>query len=260
MITLKKDGNFYRKEDHKSEECMIDDALIKYLNDAFEIETGVTFGQLMSHMLNNTSAYDMVFGSHLGHYWLVEWKDDFEKDPVKNDDTEIKYLEVRHAQIEINASGPNKYGIVDVDIYDEFHGIGDWGKDEQGNEQGDGGVSIEYTSLSELKNLQLKLNKDVTFCDNNTFEKICTMQRYFTVYEVLSAILYEISWAGPPKQRDKTWKGIMSDIDEAEKSELVRFSTPEEMFERLDKRIEEFKAKAKEKLNGTQTSNDSTNT
>lgn len=245
MIQFKSDGSIFKKFDDDKTVKQITTDLVPYLNEAIEFEGGLTFETFMQHIFNHEDIYSMVFASHLGHYPLHSWKEEFYKDYEKdNDAVDIEYLEVMHAYIEINMSGPNQFGITEVDIYHEFHGVGSWGKDENGKET-IGGIAVEFTPLNELKNYELKLNNQVKFLDLNTFDEICTMEHYFTVYDVISTILYEISWSGSPRERDKKSKEILSEIKKAEKSE-TRYLSHDEVFSNLEKRIEEFKKDKKD--------------
>ena len=245
MITLKADGKFYHKRDDSKKLDEVPGDLIPHLNDAFEIEEGSTFGQFMTHIFHHYQTYGMVFSSHLGHYPLGYWLEDFDKSPTERKD--MDYLEVRHSGVSLNISGKKDSYLNDAEIYDEFHGIGDWDEDSGADPGTKGGIAIEYTSLRELKNYPLKLNTEFVVTNAQTFDVVCKMEKYFTVYDVISAILYEISWAGPPTNRDVQWKRIIADVkksrEELDKGNLEKFSTAEEMFARLDKRIEELKKK-----------------
>ena len=243
VITLKKDGEFYRSEYGDSKKSTkVRATLIPYLNDGFEIEDGVTFEQFMKHLFNYHREYDAVFQSHLGHFSLALWADEFNK-PIpeaKNDD--MKWVEVSHAAIEINSGSEyDEFKTNDVSIYNSFDG---WGMyDKEGNM---GAFGVEYTPLNELKKYPFKLNKEQVFANAKGFKTICTMTAEFTVYDVIGAVLYEISWAGSPEGRDDQLKEITDRIDEIKKDVKDGksvFKTPEEFFADMDAKIKEFKDK-----------------
>lgn len=82
-----------------------------------------------------------------------------------------------------------------------FHGYGDWHL-EEGPEKG--GIAIEYTALNEYKGAELKLDVIDNVYSMKSVEPILKGTRKFTVYDVIYAILYEITWAGDvSKGRDK---------------------------------------------------------
>ena len=189
----------------------------------------------MTHIFEHHQIYSDVFSSHLGHYPLNLWIEDFNKSVSENYKMYMEYISVNHSNIIIE---PNVCCNVDVDIYDTFDCYGQYDTDKDGNPISSL-VGIEYTSLCELKNYTLKLNKEIIFTNNKTCDTICTMQRYFTVYDVIGTILYEISWSGPPTKRDKVFNEILNSVENSKKEGI--FLTAEEMFSNLDKRIEEFK-------------------
>ena len=242
VITLKKDGEFYRSESVDSKESKkVIGTLIPYLNDGFEIEDGVTFEQFMKHLFEYHHDYNLVFQSHLGHFDLTLWADEFEK-PIpeaKNDD--MKHVQVSHATIELHLDGePNEFGITDVPIYDSFDGWGVY--DKEGNM---GAFGVEFTPLNELKKYPFKLDKEQVFV-NGRFKTICTMTAEFTVYDVIGAVLYEISWSGSPVERDAQSKEIFDRVDEIQKEikdGTAKFKTPDEFFKDMDAKIKEFKDK-----------------
>jgi len=89
----------------------------------------------------------------------------------------------------------------DFDHYVDFGGWGPWGGDYEGEPQ-KGGIAVEFTPLYEYKDLELRLDPKVTIYDvTNTKPgepvKIAgTGIQKFTVYDVVCAILDEITWAG----------------------------------------------------------------
>lgn len=58
-----------------------------------------------------------------------------------------------------------------------------------------GGIAIEFTPLNEYKNMELRLetNSDIY---GDTREPLLRGTRRFTVYDVIDAVLSEITWSG----------------------------------------------------------------
>jgi hypothetical protein len=77
---------------------------------------------------------------------------------------------------------------------------------------------IEYTPINELKTLPVYLNDTMKYVDvKDNWKEVFSVHVGFTVYDVIGAILYEISWAGSPKHRDAQWGRIVGDVEEARK-------------------------------------------
>jgi hypothetical protein len=217
MITLKKDGEFYYSKDFGKEEIHVEGSLIPFLDNSMEIESGVTFFQFMTLIFRFADEYDTVFSSHLGHHPLMLWYKEFCLPPKMQKDG-MEYLEVAHSSMELNLSGKSKFN--DVEIYDVFHGKGMDLNPPEGGEPCATGFAVEYTPLNELAGYEFRLNKDVKFFNANPpFEEICCMQSYFKVYDVISAVLFEISWAGGPESRDEQMEEILKSVEEAKKEE-----------------------------------------
>ena len=241
MIVIRKFGKIYRKESDKIVEVVSD--LIPYLNDTIEFGDGLIFEDFMFHILSYSDKYSEVFSSQLGHYNLKDWISDFLNEQKDDSGTEIiEYLEVAHSDIEIDAYGTqNSYKITEIDVYNSFHGIGEWEEKETGKVMG--GVAIEFTSLYTLRKLPLKLNKKVRITDIQTYDEICVMEKLFTVYDVISAILFEISWSGNPVQRDAQCKIILDRSEEIQKeidNGTLRTKPMDELFDELRKKFDDM--------------------
>ncbi len=229
MITLTKDKIIYNN--HFNPEC---DEYVKkevwslwpYLSDRVVLSEDFTLEDLFNHIEKNKEAFDIVFHSCLGHYPLQLWIDEIKKSGPKKDD-EIDYLEIyRWGEYW-------DWGDIDLSI-----GIGGVGKKED-----DPSYGIGFTPLNEIKNLPLRLNEDFGISEviipsrivlffarllkkigvpvgkwNNSFNRMYVKGKTeFTVYELIAAVLYEISFYGCPEERDGTLVEIEQDVEETEK-------------------------------------------
>lgn len=240
MILLKKGGKVFHKKEYDKKNEGIYTSLIPYLCEKIEFEDGVTFEDFMIHIFSHSDEYNDVFSSHLGHYQLCDWIPDFLNAQDIDKPEIIEYLEIMHSDIEINATGiMNSYGIDDLSTYNSFHGIGAWDEKETGESMG--GIAIEYTSLYKLRKLPLKLNTKVRIRDIETYNEVCIMETCFTVYDVIGAILYEISWSGNPKKRDEQCKMIFDDAKKIRKEiddGTIQTKSGDEVFDELKKKFE----------------------
>jgi len=226
MILLTKDkiiySNHYNPECDKYVEKEVDN-LYLYLNERVElISDGFTLEDLFKYIGRNIDEFNLIFSSHLGHHSLELFVDEIKKPGPEKDD-EIDYLEIR------------RYGEYrdwgDIDLFIDFCGIN--GKEGLG-------YAIEFTPLNELKHLPLCLNKDFSISEvripsrivmylvgllkkigiplgkwDNPFAHIYVRGKTnFTVYELISAVLYEISFGGNPEERDAKMSKIEEDVKE----------------------------------------------
>lgn len=185
------------KYEKKEVEC-----LHPYLNETVELSDDFTLEDFFRILGRERGVMGMTFSSHLGHYPLQLYIDEIEKPPTDDDDEdEIKYLELR------------RYGELwdwgDLDLFIDFSGLG---KEHEG---GGVGYAIEYTPLNELKHLPLRLNTDVEISEAKIPSKMLVKgTMVMSVYELISTILCEISFAGSPELRDKQLTEITGAVKE----------------------------------------------
>ena len=186
------------------------DNVIPYLTEVIEIDDKFTLEDFFKIIEKDIELYEVVFSSHLGHHSLKPFIDDIHKEVgIKEDDMEVEYLECKW-YAELANWGDGKEFEINVD----FHGWGSW-YDEYLKKREIGGIAIEYSPLSELKKLQLKLNENFILYDGKTYKTIRKGKRKFTVYDVFGAILDELSFAGEPEDRDETFKEVKDTVSEA---------------------------------------------
>jgi len=208
--------------------------LLPHLNETVELSDDFTLGDLFSYIEKEKDIFDIVFSSHLGHYSLQSFVDEIKKPLEVNlkillngPEDEIDYLEIQRC---------GEYWDGDIELYIDFHGI---------NGKEDIGYAIEFTPLNELKHLPLRLNEDFSVTEDkipsrivmylarllrkigilrswHPFFHICVKGKTnFTVYELISSVLYEISFVGSPEERNVRWLEFEKDIEEM-KNLIVR--------------------------------------
>lgn len=205
-------------------------SLVQFLQNPVQIEEGVIFEDLFKILERHADEYNLVFSSHLGHFPLSSYLEDINKECPIDDRSDICYLELQWSASlfdyhKFNQMYPDPENfpndsvpeIPEITICADFHGWGEW-KDDNIREEDKpyyGGIAIEFTALRKLKHLPLKLNKSFILYDETDENKVLAQgQRDFSVYEMLGAILYEISFAGTPDARDEKWNEIEESAEE----------------------------------------------
>ena len=194
-----------KHEDYKVE---VVKKLSSYLNERVELCDGFTLADLFDYIEKEKVEFDVIFNSQLGPFSLQLYIDEIKKPgPVKDD--EIDYLEIGRY---------SEYFEGDIELYLDFGGV---------NEKTDIGYAIEFTPLNEIKHLPLRLNHNFSISEVKIVSKFkrCFVkllgrigiplkrwrtifdyvyvqgQTTFTLYELISAVLYEISFAENPEMR-----------------------------------------------------------
>jgi len=192
----------------------IEGSLLPYLCDEIWIEKGVTFEEFFNIIMKHHEEYSIAFYSHLSGIPLSDFAEEWAKPAdrdIKSDGMQkivirwgnMGYLDEKELQ---------KDGLLEISWLPEFMGMG---KDE-------GGYGIEFTPLNELKPYPMELIEDTYIYNLNDEKKLAYMERGFTVYEVLSAIFYEITFVGGPKSRSEKLTDLITrgnEIDEEFKEE-----------------------------------------
>jgi len=250
MIKLTKNKAIYSNHYRPDSDLYVEkevDKLFSHLDEVVELSDNFTLADLFFYIEREKDLFDVVFTSNLGHYPLQLFIDEIkkslvEKDWVKN----ISYLELRRY---------GEYFEGDIEIAISFCGV---------NEETDDGYAIEFTPLNEIKHLPLKLNKTFRITKWRIFSKWVAyplgwirrilnipLERwnpyervyvsgttYFTLYELISTVLSEISFCGSPEERDKKWNTIERDITEvlsnlqkAKDDENVEFGNSKKILE-----------------------------
>lgn len=213
MIRLLKNKIVYSTEHYNTEyEKYVKkevDFLHPYLNETVELSQDFTLGDLFKILEREKDFFDMVFSSHLGHFPLQLYIDDIKKPlsiPSEEDDEdELCCLELKRFG-ELEPDG-------DLNVFIDFSGL---------SNKTDWSYAIEFTPLNELKHLLLRLNVDFKitevkmpddgkphYCQTHVEGKTV-----YSVYELISTVLYEISFAGGPEDRAVKICQIRGDIEE----------------------------------------------
>jgi len=225
MITLTKDRiihtNQYNPQSDEYERKEVN-YLGPYLEEAVELSDDFTLEDLLNH-LEREPALELIFSSALGHFPLQLYIDDMKKF-VEDEGDKLNYLQIRRF-------GERWEHSSEIDLSIDFCGVG-------GSK--DYNYAIEFTPLYVLKDLPLRLVDEFAISEirfpSKLFRAYVRFRKWiccpllgwdsgfsytyvkgtacFSVYELLSAVLSEISFVGTPKMRDKEIADIVKDVDE----------------------------------------------
>jgi hypothetical protein len=229
------------------------ETLIPHLRDEVTLSDDYTLADLFKILESEVDNFNLIFGSHLGHYPLSDYIKDINKDVVvDNSEQGIDYLEVYWTCVceDYEARGYKEWK-KDINFNADFHGYGTWADDEHSPypDNFKGGIAIEFTPLAELKDIILKIrNKTKVILDDGTYHKnedgdltdkvLFEGDRYFSVFDFISTILYEISYAGSPDIRDESLKDLISTHEEVKEKIDSGDTSCFKNFEELKKDLE----------------------
>lgn len=229
MITITQD-NIYKTDfsiaDLKSTddlEIISEEEILYHLSDFIELGESVTFGRFFEIISLNKDLIEKIYHSCLGGYSLTPFM--FEIEDIPDRKNNLDYVEI--------CWSCDKYDD-EFNISSSFHGIG---SKDNGEEET---YAIEFTPLNNLKNLPLRLNTNLSYFvlpkgKGKKAKDVYLGDRYFTLYDVLYAILFEITFNGDPKNRNSRLAEL-EDIAEESSAEIEsgKYFTAEEMEEELE--------------------------
>lgn len=241
----------------KVETVNIED-IINFLSENVELGESVTFKRLFNIVSFNVEKFNDIFYSALGGYNLEPFLQEIENNPTQT--IESEYLEI-HWFCE-------KYED-EFSLYPSLHGVSSKSSEV---------YAIDFVSLNNLKNYNIRINPRVEIVDYNKIQntkndveeesdsKLDLGDKYFTVFDLFSAIFHEISFYGGPQDKKEKFKELEESIEKVEnnleniKEENKLFSF-EEMLDKLDSedkylvkykdlrdRVEEDRVKNKKKI------------
>ncbi len=155
-----------------------------------EIEN-TTFAQFFALIVKEAKLYEQIFNAATYGHPLDPYIKEINEPATEPQDPDIDFVQIFwYAHSFEN----------DVQISACFDGYGNWARyghwaTSMVEEISKGKVALEYTALNVYKDLPLRLN--TTFEMYKDYGPLClTGTRAFTVYDVIQAILYEITWSG----------------------------------------------------------------
>lgn len=186
-------------------------SFLPLLNFPIEIEN-TSFGQFLMLLEHEVETFQKIYNSALYGHPL---KDFIEECKIAEGKPEnVEHVEVYwHGEIDEHKLYPDEDNGVRpfgeyLGIDAGFHGWGPW-NDSMSPPDFKGGLAIEFTPVYDYQMVPLRLNKKLDIYKWGSDPKkifkepVLTCFKEFTVHEVISAILFEISFSGSPVDRDQ---------------------------------------------------------
>lgn len=189
----------------------VEGSLMPYLCDSIWIEKGVTFEEFFNIIMKHQEEYSIAFYSHLGGIPLSDFNTEWSKPADEITKSGMQKIVITWGNITYLVKNELLDNSLEINWLPEFAGIG---TDKDGRECGYG---IEFTPLNELKKYSIELIPDMNISNIQNEEKLVCLERGFTVYEVLSAIFYEITFVGNPKARGDKLGDLKDRLEDVKK-------------------------------------------
>ena len=245
MLKLKHHG-ILERTNHKNETYDVTDRAISFLHEKISFDEDVTLRDLFLVINKDLSLFTLIFGN-----WMDEYTDvilNKTPDIQENDDEPVDYLRV-YWFVE---NGGEEYNIP---LFPYFDGIGICRKDTEYYKAGE---EIKWGICSSMQNyvdILLKLEEKTTVYNYKTKEYKTYPATGYTLFNVIQAIIWEISFYGSPDDTNKMMESFREQIQRIKNGEEKVYSM-EEVFgkvltsEELDFGIEE---EGKKKIMFTET-------
>jgi len=220
MIKIKGDKIFYIPNTEPDKEPEQISSLSYLLGDTVELED-VTFGQFFQLIYNDYELMEVVFHIALGGHSLNSFYEDLFNS--------LKINETKYEKVYISWN-LETFGIKEKDFYitSEFYG--------STSEEPCCGLS--FTPLYEIRDCLLELDSTVVVREfdevSKTLEERYSLNSSFTLYDIIHAIFFEITFTGYPEQRTDLKEELYNRIDQV-KSGKVKLHKFEDIVRKSDK-------------------------
>jgi hypothetical protein len=185
QITYISDDNEHREE---PVDC---DELIAYLGDWVDLVDGITLRQFFDYLRPAKNVLGIIFAKQLGFHNLDKFFEDMETEREDSKKDDMDYLVISwNAKAWPAGKGYDKGLLIDA----EFLG-----------EQGGQSYAIEFSPLFEIADTSLRLDTAVVLKLKHSVKNVEILletKKTFTLWDVIGAILFEISFVGEPEERD----------------------------------------------------------
>jgi hypothetical protein len=233
-IQFTKQGCFFASHYGKKEKVH---SLIPYLQDKIAIEEGVLLRDIWGLIEADKEIYNQIFKSALGGYSLDAYVEEAHKKPLsekENSEEGIRELRLSWDNVLISeiAEDGESESIGEISDTMIFSG---WGPISELNGEC-GPWSLMFSPINDIIDYPVFVDNTIVM---HIIDKDPQTLAYCTptVYHVINAILYEISFMGDPETRDKESKELLETLKEREKEiqngDLSEFRTWEEIEEDL---------------------------
>jgi len=232
------------------------DSLMTAMNTTVTLEEGTLFKHLWNYIEKDYEVFNVLFTDSLGGYDLQNWID-CAKRPYKK--TELD-LECEKTGIGMEKLQCYWNSHIEQDDYSGFEGeFGGWGKHkreiwEDGKQTGevieDCNYGVDFSPINSLLDYPLELIEDFKVDHLNIYKKrkfeysklkpAINTKRRWKVYDMIQAILWEISFMGAPSERDEKFDDLQSTV-EGIKDGTIETHSWEELKKDLDEMFDDEK-------------------
>lgn len=211
-LTIKSGGQIVLSKYDEPDKDVTEYAL-SYLMEECVLDDDVTLRDIFLILQRDLSIYKMLIGN-----WVDEIVAEglsgkpFEGDP---EDCKIDYLELYWEMAVKIGKKPSFSGY----LFPQFHGWGTWTDKIFPNQPDDykGGIAVGLTPTYELIDIPVKLRPTATVTISKNYrQKNDDIQEYvnpeYSLFQILYAIIWELSFFGKPESRDKKMSGFKETI------------------------------------------------
>jgi hypothetical protein len=213
MILLEKEKiKYYEFYEHDCLDKFTDvtdkSGLMKSLTDKVVFAKDFTFRDFFNHLLRENKDLDQVFFSTTRGYKIEDYTNDINASERQLKDTNLRSVQVAW-RTEIKED--------ELEIIAGFSGVDEKGGDRENAVETAYGMSL--TPLYQYADMPFRLNEKFIIEDyrKRKVKKVLTSQKPFTVFEVINAVLYEMTWDGVPAERDMRAKKLYDRLEKSEK-------------------------------------------
>jgi hypothetical protein len=202
-ITIKKNGEVRYTNSKRNNELLDKEAgYLQFAPCHVQLEKGVTLRHLFEIVVKDLDLWDRIVGN-----WCAEIVKEGLFAPVKeiSEEDKNKVLElywcVSYNQTVYDKNDSEICGF-------DFPWFHIW--DKKNKEP----FGVDFCSPKELMGLPLVLKDNLELLDYKSVQTIKCKNPTYTLYQIVSGIIWELSWWGPPSERDQKLEEIMSSIEE----------------------------------------------
>lgn len=226
-----KDEGFYQEFDRT-------ESAIRYLFEPCELAYDVTLEDIFLLLNSELTIFNLIFGN-----WCEEFvKEGLTKSPIpynleKYDPEQIEYLELYYTPEYDKSDAQNR---LNGFLMPNFHGVGvKLREDTESYKKGDRiKWGINLSPINTLIKIPVKLNKRFIIHEDNIQSKPDEKPKVlgefenpqYTLGNILYGIIWELSFYGPPEERDKVKRGLEERMEKID-SGTAKTKSASELFD-----------------------------
>lgn len=177
--------------------------IIRMLGEEVELGEDVTFKRLFDIIILHKNFLNTLFSKEMNELLIEDFILDYEKEPITSFNTEKFDMRLSWQ------SDIFEYGVEsEYAEYVAFEAFGIIDEDDEKSYP----ISISFVPLCDIKNKLVFLEYSFEIFDE-TEDVLKTNYRAFTLYDIFSSILNEITFYGKPEDREKEMKELQNRIN-----------------------------------------------